>query len=761
VSRTSPPATRSPRPQRTLAPPRPPRPSPPAPADLQLAITRTGIGLELTAPLPLACVTVSELSASLPGLRFPLDVSGGVTRFRHRRGVVERLVLEVGRTSLESWAATRLRGVIGLSTPKVSLFVRRGGATVGILDAEAGVGLAFEVEMDAIGDAIALSLHDARAAGPLGPPTALAVRAVQAVTGHAAERHGARFVFHHIAAEVARSAFPDRGARAPGAEGLGWSALRGEEDAWRLVAERGEASCEPTAMAVLAREGCALAERADDAAFALDLEAARGLLVDALERAPRHRELSRRLAEIDHALGAQRSGRSARAEAALATMRDAERAPSSGDGLLLARLLEETGDVTGAVATFSRAGEGEPVGALAALAYEAAARLTRDPYDALALLDHAVARAPALPGPRWARLTLRLAVGRVDDARADAEHLEALSAGARARHAVWRRAGQAFLGAGHQANAAALFERALRYNPRDAEATAGLGAALVAAGKVARGAELLTLAVTLAEGARTEAWGAHLGLGRVLAERLDDRPAAIARVHAVPAHAAEALLARGLEGRWRAELGDLAGASLAYARARDLAEARLVDLDAEVQRDAVAILLEAARLESDVKGDWLAAQRHLGAALRLAPHDAAARSAFREAGLQVAGLAVAAREPELEPDSAPTVAGVVALQDEPVDEAVDHARVEELTRKVQADPTDDRVVDELAAALLRLGRLHELFALLSARIDEATPARREALVPRQREALRRLEEEARTAGRSDEASLYRETREQL
>ena len=91
----------------------------------------------------------------------------------------------------------------------------------------------------------------------------------------------------------------------------------------------------------------------------------------------------------------------------------------------------------------------------------------------------------------------------------------------------------------------------------------------------------------------------------------------------------------------------------------------------------------------------------------------------------------------------------------------DHARVEELIRKLHIDPTDDAVVDELTGCLLRLGRSHELFAVLAARLDEAGPTRRAALLPKQREVLRRLEDDARLAGRADEAELYRFAREAL
>jgi tetratricopeptide (TPR) repeat protein len=800
-SPTSPPS-RQPRqaPPSTARTGRPPPPTKgagaaPAETDLSLAISRAGLGLELGAPLALGPLTLHEMTASLPHVRFPIDVSGGVARFRSRRGVLERLVLEAPRAALEAWVAPKLRGLLGVGTPRVMLYVRRGGATVGVLDAT-GDGhearcLAFEVELEAGAGAdgadLALSVHDARGVALAGPPTALAVRALHAALGGLAERSGARFVIPRAAAELARRVFPDRGARAPLVLGAAWATVRGHDESWLLVLQRGETPAEPTAAAVVARESCLLARGADDAAFELDFERARGLLVGALERAPRHPELARRLAELDRAIGAGEGGHGSRAEAALATLRDRGATAAPAEPLLLAELLSDTGDADGAIAAFTRAEETEPVGPLAALACVAGAALTADPLDAMLMLDRAVARAPALPSPRWARLERRLAVGRVADARADAEHLEALSSGARARHAVWLRAGQAFRAAGWSADAGPLFERALRYAPRDADATAGLGAALVAVGKVARGAELLTQAVALAEarpkgatgGAWTDPWRAHVDLAAVLAEKLDDRPAAIARLREVPAHANVALAARALEGRYRGLLGDVAGASLAFAKARDLVDTRLAEMSGDRAREAVAVLLEAAHLDGEVKGDWLAAQRHLLTALRVAPRDEAVRLAYRAASARVArpdaGDPAASSAPghayagSRSPESAPTWTSrdpadsqTTATDDGDAEEqARDDARAAVLLQRLQADPNDDAVADELAGCLLRLGRTHELFALLSARLDEATPTRREALLPRQREVLRRLETDARAAGRDDEASLYAEMRQAL
>jgi cellulose synthase operon protein C len=60
---------------------------------LRLAVTKGGLGIELEHPLPLGALQVEQLSISLVGLSFPVDLSGGVARFRHRRGALEHLSL--------------------------------------------------------------------------------------------------------------------------------------------------------------------------------------------------------------------------------------------------------------------------------------------------------------------------------------------------------------------------------------------------------------------------------------------------------------------------------------------------------------------------------------------------------------------------------------------------------------------------------------------------------------------------------------------
>jgi thioredoxin-like negative regulator of GroEL len=82
-------------------------------------------------------------------------------------------------------------------------------------------------------------------------------------------------------------------------------------------------------------------------------------------------------------------------------------------------------------------------------------------------------------------------------------------------------------------------------------------------------------------------------------------------------------------------------------------------------------------------------------------------------------------------------------------------RIDDLTRRLQGNPADDAVADELATLLEQAGRGHELLALLSARIEDATPERRIVLAPMARGALERLAHEAEAAGPHEEAALYR------
>ena len=781
---------RSPPPSKIHRAPAPPRrgslPAKPN-VELRLAIGKDGLGLELARPARIACVEVTDLAATLPTARFPIDVSGGVARFRHRRGLLQALALEAPSRGVERWAAPRLRGLVSAEAPEVWISARGDGATFALSANERALEekgtpriLAFDLFILADGDDLLFVVAGARGAGLAAPATALATAAVETLLeGTGAVREGAQLRIARASERIGRALLPDAGARAPSAEGMRWTAIAASGDSWLLRASTHGAAAQPSDDALRGRESAALTRDADDARFAGDLVRARALDLTSLERAPRHPDIARRIAEIDQLAGD-------RAEAALATLALAGRNVSGSpepSGVLAAALLAETGDQYAAVAAFARVGEAEVVPALGAYAFERAAELSADPYEALALLDRGLARAPRTMRLRWSRMRARLAVGRLEDALADVEHLEAQATTAE-KHFVWRRAGEAWSRAGHRAEAATLFERALRYAPDAPEALAGIGMALVAEGRAARGVVLLTRAIELAEKAGVSAHATSIELARALADALEDLPAAIARVQTVPNDAAEAREARGLEGRWRARLGDLAGATLAFARLRDLASTGA----GRPGTSALDFLIEAADFEREERADLFGAQRHLAAALQLAPHDARALRMYREVGAEIARgakgeerapLPMAGNEDadefgEEEPEthvgkrSSPTRLDIAFAKDEsPIADGGDgalsdeaearaSARVDDLIRVLHIDPTRDEIVDELAALLQSLGRSHELLALLIARLEDATPERRAALAAPTRAVLERLEKSARDEGRESEAQLFRD-----
>jgi len=737
---------------------------------LRLAVSRGLLGIELDAPFALGPLQVVALTLGLPGVRFPVDLSGGVARFRHRRGALTHIAVEASATTLASWAAPRLRGLFTESSPELVLAPTEDGLFAGLRSGSAA--LAFDLLVAPIDGDLRLLPGHARGVGLGAPPQALALRALAAVTAPFGRVVRGAVVIPAAAAHLARRVLPEAGARAPSAEGLCWEppglgATSVKDGLLRLTLE-GRTGAAPPALAdriLRALELADLAGDADEAAYAGDLEAARRLYLAALERAPRHPEISQRLAWIDFLAGD-------RPEGALSTIIDAM--PAASAGILGGGLLAAVGDADGARVAFTRAAHAEVHGPLAALTWLESARLATALDLRLEALDHAVARAPSLDLARWARLEARLDVADVRGARADAEHLEAAARGAEARHAVWRRAAEAFLARGQVAEAGVLFERALRYAPQSPEAVVGLARALRAAGQDRRAVDLFARAVALATRAGTPAHDAEIELARALAEVAGDRPAAVARVRAIPPGLAESAEARFLEGRWRAELGDLAGSAIAFGRLRDAVEL-VTPADADGAASLAAMLVEAATLEERERADVHAAQRSLGLALRLRPRDPAIAAHFRRVAALVVATAPSPRAvappeppppPPVELAPPPSVESAEAYEeeeeegeaepdeaDEP-DEPNDERLAQELTDRLRGNPRDHATAMTLAGALERLGRDMDLLALLSARLDEGDDDERREVAPLRRATLLRLAREARDGGRASEGELY-------
>lgn len=756
----------------------PPKPGGSA-AALQLAIGREGVGLELSSPIELGPVTLLHARTRMVGVGFPLDVSGGVDRFRHRRTTLETMGLAIEHGKAERWLSALTEGLItrgpcearigwvaptdvgigeAQSEREEKLIWSSGNVRIELW-AETAI-LALDLALAPAPSGISAIAHRVRAVGTEKPATAIAgallSRIARALEG---ESRGLRIDLRDPTKGAAMHAFVLRGARIPLREGLVMVRAQPEVERFAIELRRGDTPAAPSSIYLALDELDRIVGDADVALTAGDVEGAREQYVRALERAPRHRAILTRLAEID-------AVHPERAEAALSWLRDAQRGRTRraldgndlGRALLFAFLNERLGAHGRARGGWDRAGaealaRGEP--RVAARAFSRAAAVTKDSDPQLpALLDRALASDPGEIDARWRRASLHIRGG--DDGRAleDVEHLEARSRGREARRRTLMRAAQLWHEAGRPDRAIPAWERAVRHVPDDRGVVAGLGTALLAAGETQRAIGLLAHATTL-PGEQDGLAAIVLELARALAERVGDLPAAIGRVREISNDDPHAAHARALEGACRLQLGDQVGAERAYAVAADLVERRGVP---EGDARAVRELLSGAARVSRGDGRVALAMRLAMAALTLDPTDGDLQAMVRSLG-----RAVASDEPEVEPTTDPGIVSGSALTVSFDDgggieegSASDQARADVLLARMKGDPEDDAAVDELVDLLGRLGRDAELFALLSARWEDATADERQTMIPRQRAVLERLAHAADAQGRTVEAQLYRD-----
>jgi tetratricopeptide (TPR) repeat protein len=737
--------------------------TPPEPAaGLQLAIGREGVGLEPIAAVPLEAARLVSARARLLGLSFPLDVSGGLSRFRHRRTALVEARLEFDHATVERKlsALTYDQLAPGPCEARVGWRVRDAQATP-VLRIELTAGeaqLAFDVSITADDDGVAGYAHRVRGAGTELPLHVVArltlLRIAEAIGGRV---EGLCLRLRDPLRAAMTAAFVSHGARLPSREGVALAAI--EPDVEQTRVEFGGTALAPDARAVALIELHGLTARADDAWAAGRVDDARELLLRALERAPKHEAILYRLAELDAAAGD-------RTEAALAWLREiprGKRPPPFGDhgigrAMLQARLHARAGSPTKARGALERAAEraiDEAEPHLASRCFALAASLLDDADPALPkLLDRALGADPTERSARWRRAWLRVLAG--DDARAleDVQHVEALTRDRGSRRAMLLRAGELWQRAGRLARAVATYERALRYAPADRAVVGGLARALLAAGAAPRAVELLTRALELpaAEGAPggNEVDDLAIDLAVALADAIGDLPAAIARARRVGDESRRAALAHALSASFRLRLGDRIGGKQELARTADLVERRGVA--SEDAARVAEILGEGARAADD----RTEARRLALAALSATPHDPDLAALVRALGTE----AKIAPEVQVAPTTPPSaMLGAIGAIEEP--SLVDEREIERLRAVVQADPTDDASAERLATLLTRAGRDFEAFALLSARWDEATDSQRSAMLPAQRHVLERLVHGAERDGRAVEAGLFREALERL
>jgi cellulose synthase operon protein C len=581
---------------------------------LRLTVTRGALGMELYESIEIGPLSVERLSLTFAGLRFPVDLSGGVPRFRSRRGELQEIVLRVRLSDLARFGSKRVGEPFGPLVKPLAVWSIAGGVGVGLVAEKSA--LAFDLLWAADHGAARFVLANARGIGLSGPALSVALRACDSVIEGFGERSGRIVTISDVGGRIGRALLPAVGARAPTSATVSFGDLFQELDELLVALD---ATFPPSAVgdaATRALELGRLTREADDALAASQLDAAREKLLEALEQAPRHPEIVRLLCELDAAVPG-------RAEAALGLL--VETLPATAAGSVGAALLSNSGDQAGALLALERAAADESFAPLAALLLERAAKLCEG-SQVLYYLDRAVAAAPTLARVHQARLEARLARGEVGGALADAEHLEAMASGAAAKHAACSKAAASLLAAGYLKEAGRTFERALRYMPDDARATAGLGRALLSAGLTSRAIALFERAIVLSERRGQPDAQALLELARLLGEKLGDLPQAIARARQVPADAPEAEPARHLEASYRGRIGDRVGASQAYGRMREVIELSGANGPATLGR-----LRDAARFELGDRDEPTLAERHLALALRLSPSDVEVAAEYRKA----------------------------------------------------------------------------------------------------------------------------------
>ncbi len=718
---------------------------------LRLVAWGGGVGIELYDACRLGPLRISELVWTLPGIRFPVDLSGGVRGFRSRRGELSTLRVELSHRELETWLQTRLRSALGGLRSRPRVWPTPGGLGIGVVGAQGAV--AFDVFWAPDLGAARWVVGNARGAGFPGPPIVEALRLMESSLGEAAQRRGRCFELPKTAQWLVQRVLPDVGVRTPATGRVVLSALESDDESswWEAGATA------PPALGSAAQRHLHLADLlrdADDALVLGRLEEARSRLLEASELAPRHPEVAAALASLDLEYGERR-------ESALGILNEA--LPVTSFGLLGARLLASTGDLEGAELAVDRAAQSECYAPLAALIWHEAAALFATSALRLQALDSALAASAGCEPARRARFALRVELGDLVGARADAEHLEAQASGAEARHEAVMGAGRCLVEAGYAAEAGVYFERALRYCPDDEGGLLGLALALVATGRAERAGPLLRRAAASPE--PRVAGRARLELARLLAEHARDLPQAIAQVRQISAESGHGLEARALEADFRARLGDLTGALQAYSKVKELAD---LGPGAETP-SAIAALRLATRLCREELGDALAAERFLASAVRLAPRDETLLAAYRDAAREAARLKLPQRsESELLAPSAPlasvstvSVAAPPAQARAEVERAVTEdtdnpelqefirrfgamspgereATADELRQSYLSSPSAPGVFERLCHAFVETAQLVELHALLASAYEDADEGERPQLKEQLEHALELL-----------------------
>ncbi|HEX2732962.1 MAG TPA: hypothetical protein VHM70_15240 [Polyangiaceae bacterium] len=713
---------------------------------LRLTAARGGVGIELYETWSAGPLQLSELEWTLPGLAFPVDLSGGVREFRHRRGQLQHVRLDFELNALARWLNRRWRHALGGLSAPVAVWGLPSGVGVGV-QGQAGV-LAFDCLWAPDGERARWVVSSPRGVLDTG---ALPIISIMTLLDSAIAKFGTR---RGRIVELADAAYkllseflPPLGVRVPDTRGTWWSEMLVQNE---RASVRLGTTPRAGALGIAAVRQLELAQliiEADDALVAGKSEDARNGYLEALERAPRHPELCLSVAAID-------KDYAERAEAALGLL--VESLPATTFGLVGAELLVEVGDEAGAELAIAQFAAQESFAPVAARAWLRLSERCSEPLRKLQALDRALGCSPRDVRARRARFQLRQHQGDVNGALADAEQLEALEQGSLNKHRVLLEAARVLEASGYVGPARRLFERALRYHPTDPVATLGLAKAFAREGNAGRGLVLLQRSAQRCTDEDPAYSEIQLELGRALAQTVGDYAAAIARVRRVNGAPQFVVEARLLEARWRIVLGDVAGANIAFARMREAIElAQLPDV-------GWAQWLHEAGAWSRQNGELRVAERYLALAERVRPNLPGVRRELRAVANELTERGRAEKSPGHAFESVQSDAPAELVDDahetsEALEQPVDpEERAERLKSEFLArGRLDDDDFATLLDDLLQLGRGTELLALMLGRYEDAQGVERDDLRHELMQVLTRLAEQAERSGASDDAGLYR------
>jgi tetratricopeptide (TPR) repeat protein len=185
-------------------------------------------------------IAIDVLEMEIPGLRFPFDLSGGVSTFRHRRCALQQATLSIAEGEARRWLQLRAgRGELGYRNTTVRLgagFVELQGQVVFADQTSELLFRGFLRPASSVGHALELCLCDLRVYGPCSVPAPLLAAGLLQALGAgtepaaAARLLGCTDALLDPLALTLRQTLPRSGWRLPGTQGtrLTWILVQPE-----------------------------------------------------------------------------------------------------------------------------------------------------------------------------------------------------------------------------------------------------------------------------------------------------------------------------------------------------------------------------------------------------------------------------------------------------------------------------------------------------------------------------------------------------